>query len=153
KLRKPPGRQDRSRRGLARRARAGPPGLARDRRHRGRGRHPARRRPGRHARPEAGQEDPRPPEPQEGHRVTKKIVLAYSGGLDTSVLLKWIKDQYKVPVIAFVADIGQGDDMGAVSRKATKTGADKVVITDLREEFAREYVFTALKANAVYEGA
>jgi argininosuccinate synthase len=85
--------------------------------------------------------------------MTKKIVLAYSGGLDTSVLLKWIKDKYKCPVVAFVADIGQGDDMSAVSRKATKTGADKVVITDLREEFAREYVFTALKANAVYEGA
>ena len=85
--------------------------------------------------------------------MTKKIVLAYSGGLDTSVLLKWIKDKYKCPVVAFVADIGQGDDMSAVSRKASKTGADKVVITDLREEFARDYVFTALKANAVYEGA
>jgi argininosuccinate synthase len=85
--------------------------------------------------------------------MTKKIVLAYSGGLDTSVLMKWIKDKYQVPVIAFVADIGQGDDMGAVSRKATKTGADKVIVTDLREEFARDYVFTALKANAIYEGA
>ena len=85
--------------------------------------------------------------------MTKKIVLAYSGGLDTSVLLKWIKDKYKCPVIAFVADVGQGEDMSAVSRKASKTGADKVVITDLREEFARDYVFTAIKANAVYEGA
>ena len=85
--------------------------------------------------------------------MTKKIVLAYSGGLDTSVLLKWLRDKYQCAVIAFVADIGQGDDMSAVSRKATKTGAEKVVITDLREEFARDYVFTALKANAVYEGA
>jgi len=85
--------------------------------------------------------------------MTKKIVLAYSGGLDTSVLLKWLKEKYQVPVIAFVADVGQGDDMSAVSRKASKTGADQVVITDLREEFARDYVFTALKANAVYEGA
>jgi argininosuccinate synthase len=85
--------------------------------------------------------------------MTKKIVLAYSGGLDTSVIMKWIKEKYQCPVIAFVADIGQGDDMGAVSRKATKTGADKVIIADLREEFARDYVFTALKANAVYEGA
>jgi argininosuccinate synthase len=85
--------------------------------------------------------------------MTKKIVLAYSGGLDTSVLLKWLKDKYQCPVIAFVADIGQGDDMSSVSRKASKTGAEKVVITDLREEFARDYVFTALKANAVYEGA
>jgi argininosuccinate synthase len=85
--------------------------------------------------------------------MTKKIVLAYSGGLDTSVIMKWVKEKYQCPVIAFVADIGQGDDMGAVSRKATKTGADKVVVSDLRDEFAREYVFTALKANAVYEGA
>jgi argininosuccinate synthase len=85
--------------------------------------------------------------------MTKKIVLAYSGGLDTSVLLKWLRDKYQCAVIAFVADIGQGDDMSAVSRKAAKTGAEKVVITDLREEFARDYVFTALKANAVYEGA
>ncbi len=84
--------------------------------------------------------------------MTKKIVLAYSGGLDTSVLMKWIKDKFQVPVVAFIADIGQGEDMGAVARKATKTGADKVVLTDLREEFAKEYVFTALKANAVYEG-
>jgi argininosuccinate synthase len=85
--------------------------------------------------------------------MTKKIILAYSGGLDTSVLLKWIKEKYQCAVVAFVADVGQGDDMSAVSRKATKTGAEKVVITDLREEFARDYVFTALKANAVYEGA
>jgi argininosuccinate synthase len=84
--------------------------------------------------------------------VTKRIVLAYSGGLDTSVLLKWLRDKYQVPVVAFVADLGQGDDMGAVSRKASKTGADKVIITDLREEFARDYVFAALKANALYEG-
>ena len=85
--------------------------------------------------------------------MTKKIVLAYSGGLDTSVIMKWIKEKYQCPVVAFVADIGQGDDMGAVSRKATKTGADKVIVSDLRDEFARDYVFTALKANAVYEGA
>ena len=84
--------------------------------------------------------------------MTKKIVLAYSGGLDTSVLLKWIKDKYQCPVVAFVADVGQGEDTSAISRKATKTGAEKVVLMDLREEFARDYVFTALKANAVYEG-
>src|SRR5205085_11192358 len=89
----------------------------------------------------------------EEQRMTKKIVLAYSGGLDTSVLLKWIKDKFQCPVIAFVADLGQGEDMSAVSRKAGKTGADKVVLSDLREEFARDYVLTALKANAVYEGA
>jgi argininosuccinate synthase len=85
--------------------------------------------------------------------VTKKIVLAYSGGLDTSVILKWLKEKYQVPVVAFIADLGQGEDMGALSRKATKTGADKVIIADLRDEFARDYVFPALKANAVYEGA
>jgi argininosuccinate synthase len=85
--------------------------------------------------------------------MTRKIVLAYSGGLDTSVLLKWLKEKHQVPVVAFVADVGQNEDMGAISRKATKTGADKVIIADLRDEFVREYVFTALKMNAVYEGA
>ncbi len=85
--------------------------------------------------------------------MTKKIILAYSGGLDTSVIMKWLKEKYQVPVVAFIADIGQGEDIGAVSRKATKTGADKVQVADLRDEFARDYVFTALKANAVYEGA
>jgi argininosuccinate synthase len=85
--------------------------------------------------------------------MTKKIVLAYSGGLDTSVILKWVKEKYQCPVVAFIADIGQGEDIGAISRKATRTGADKVHVADLRDEFARDYVFTALKANAVYEGA
>jgi argininosuccinate synthase len=85
--------------------------------------------------------------------MTRKIVLAYSGGLDASAQLKWLKEKYQVPVVAFVADIGQNEDMGAISRKATKTGADKVILADLRDEFARDYVFTALKMNAVYEGA
>jgi argininosuccinate synthase len=85
--------------------------------------------------------------------MTRKIVLAYSGGLDTSVILKWLKEKYQCPVVAFIADIGQGEDIGAISRKAAKTGADKVHVADLREEFARDYVFAALKANAVYEGA
>ncbi len=83
----------------------------------------------------------------------KKIVLAYSGGLDTSVILTWLKETYKVPAVAFIADIGQGEDLSAISRKASRTGADKVHVADLRDEFARDYVFTALKANAVYEGA
>ncbi|MBI2933112.1 MAG: argininosuccinate synthase [Planctomycetes bacterium] len=83
----------------------------------------------------------------------KKIALAYSGGLDTSVILTWLKEKYDCPVVAFIADIGQGEDLGAVSRKATKTGADKVHLVDLREEFARDYVFPCVKANAVYEGA
>ncbi len=85
--------------------------------------------------------------------MTRKIVLAYSGGLDTSVIMKWLKETYKVPVVAFIADIGQGEDISAIARKATKTGADKVHVADLREEFVRDFVFTALKANAVYEGA
>jgi argininosuccinate synthase len=85
--------------------------------------------------------------------MTKRIALAYSGGLDTSVILKWIREKYGCPVVAFVADVGQNEDLGAVSRKATKTGADKVVLADLKDEFARDYVFPALQANAVYEGA
>ena len=85
--------------------------------------------------------------------MTQKIVLAYSGGLDTSVNLKWLQETYKVPVIAFIADLGQGEDMAAVSRKATKTGAAKVHLADLRDEFVKDYVFLALKANAVYEGS
>jgi len=80
-----------------------------------------------------------------------KIVLAYSGGLDTSVILKWLKETYKMPVIAFVADLGQGEDLDAVTKKARATGASKVVVQDLRNEFVRDYFFEALKANAAYE--
>ena len=80
-----------------------------------------------------------------------KVVLAYSGGLDTSVIIPWLKENYGCEVIAFVADVGQGDDLDAVTKKAYATGASKVVVEDLREEFVREYVFPALKAGAVYE--
>src|ERR1044072_5000150 len=83
----------------------------------------------------------------------KKVVLAYSGGLDTSVILRWLKEQYGSEVIAFCADLGQGEDLQAIKRKALKTGASKVVIGDLREEFVKNYVFPMLRANAVYEGA
>ena len=82
-----------------------------------------------------------------------KVVLAYSGGLDTSVILRWLKEQYGAEVIAFCADLGQGEDLQAVKRKALKTGASKVVIGDLREEFVKDYVFPMLRANAVYEGS
>ncbi len=82
----------------------------------------------------------------------RKIVLAYSGGLDTSVIVKWLKEKHACPIIAYVADIGQGDDFSAVEKKALKTGADKVHVLDLREEFVRDFVFMAVKANAVYEG-
>lgn len=83
----------------------------------------------------------------------KKIVLAYSGGLDTSVAIKWLKETYHAEIIAFCADLGQGDDMDEISNKALKTGASKVYIEDLREEFVKDYVFPMLRANAVYEGS
>ncbi|MGQ0794168.1 MAG: argininosuccinate synthase [Deltaproteobacteria bacterium] len=82
----------------------------------------------------------------------KKIVLAYSGGLDTSIILRWLIEEYGAEVVAFVADLGQGEDLDEVRQKALKTGASKVYIEDLREEFVRDFVFTALRANAVYEG-
>jgi argininosuccinate synthase len=81
----------------------------------------------------------------------QKIVLAYSGGLDTSVILAWLKDTYQCPVIAYAGDVGQGDDMNAVRKKALATGAEEIVIDDLKEEFVRDFVFPALRANAVYE--
>lgn len=82
----------------------------------------------------------------------KKVVLAYSGGLDTSVILKWLKNEFGCEVIAFCADIGQGEELDHLEEKALKTGASKIYIEDLQEEFVRDFVFTALKANAVYEG-
>jgi argininosuccinate synthase len=83
----------------------------------------------------------------------KKVVLAYSGGLDTSVILRWLMEQYGCEVIAFCADLGQGEDLQGIKQKAFKTGASKVVIGDLREEFVKNYVFPMLRANAVYEGS
>ncbi len=80
-----------------------------------------------------------------------KIVLAYSGGLDTSVILSWLMENYQCPVIAFSADLGQGDDMEAVKEKAIQTGAQEVIIEDLKEEFVRDFVWPALRANAIYE--
>jgi argininosuccinate synthase len=83
--------------------------------------------------------------------MPEKIVLAYSGGLDTSIIIPWLKENYSYDVIAMVADVGQGDDLQAVVEKAYATGASKVVVEDLREEFLTGYVFPALKAGAVYE--
>lgn len=83
----------------------------------------------------------------------KKIVLAYSGGLDTSVILKWLVNEYDSDVIAYVADIGQKEDLEEAERKAWETGACAVFIEDLRDEFVRDYVFPAISANAVYEGS
>ena len=82
----------------------------------------------------------------------KKVVLAYSGGLDTSVILKWLRNEYGCEVVTFTADIGQAEELDHLEEKARNTGASKVYIEDLREEFVRDFVFTALKANAIYEG-
>ena len=83
--------------------------------------------------------------------MPEKIVLAYSGGLDTSIIIPWLKQNYAGDVIAMIADLGQGDDLEAVVRKAYATGAAKVVVRDMREEFLTDYVFPALAAGAVYE--
>jgi len=83
--------------------------------------------------------------------MSKKVVLAYSGGLDTSIIIPWLKENYDYDVIAMVGDVGQGDDVEAVVKKAYDTGASKVIVEDLREEFLTGYVFPALKAGAVYE--
>ncbi len=82
----------------------------------------------------------------------KKIVLAYSGGLDTSVILKWLMETYQCPVVAFAADLGQGEELDEVRAKAKATGAAEVYIEDLREEFARDFIFPIFRANALYEG-
>jgi len=85
-------------------------------------------------------------------KEVKKIVLAYSGGLDTSIILKWLKNEYGCEVITFSADLGQGDELDPVRDKAFATGADKVYIDDLREEFVKDFVFPMFRANAIYEG-
>ena len=83
--------------------------------------------------------------------MPEKVVLAYSGGLDTSIIIPWLRENYSYDVIAMVGDVGQGDDLDAVVNKAYATGASKVVVEDLRREFLTTYVFPALKAGAVYE--
>lgn len=80
-----------------------------------------------------------------------KIVLAYSGGLDTSVILTWLKETYQCPIVAFAADLGQGDEVEGIREKAFETGAEEVIIEDLREEFAGDYVWPMIRANAFYE--
>ncbi|HWI41841.1 MAG TPA: argininosuccinate synthase domain-containing protein, partial [Verrucomicrobiae bacterium] len=82
----------------------------------------------------------------------KKIVLAYSGGLDTSIILKWLKNEYGCEVVTFSADLGQGDELDPIREKAFATGASKVYIDDLREEFVRDFVYPMFRANAIYEG-
>jgi argininosuccinate synthase len=87
-----------------------------------------------------------------GEEKIDKVVLAYSGGLDTSVILCWLKETYGCEVVCFAADVGQAEELGGLEEKALATGASRLYIEDLREEFVRDFVFTALKANAVYEG-
>src|SRR5690348_4471244 len=81
-----------------------------------------------------------------------KIVLAYSGGLDTSVLLSWIKEKYNAEMICFCADIGQEDELHGLEKKAKNTGASKIYIDDLQEEFARDFIYPMIQAGAIYEG-
>lgn len=83
--------------------------------------------------------------------MAEKVVLAYSGGLDTSIIIPWLNENYGYDVIAFIADVGQGEDIDAVVKKAYATGAKKAVVRDLREEFLNEYVFPTVRAGAVYE--
>jgi argininosuccinate synthase len=83
--------------------------------------------------------------------MAKKVVLAYSGGLDTSIIIPWLNENYGMDVIAMIADVGQGDDMDAVVAKAYDTGAKKAVVLDLREEFLRDYVYPTVRSGAIYE--
>ena len=86
-----------------------------------------------------------------GKRINK-VVLAYSGGLDTSVILKWLQDKYECEVITFTADLGQGEELEPARQKALKMGVRQVFIEDVQEEFVRDYVFPMFRANTLYEG-
>src|SRR5579863_5604054 len=83
----------------------------------------------------------------------KKVVLAYSGGLDTSVILRWLQTTYRCEVVTFTADLGQGEELGPARAKAEMMGAKEIFVEDLREEFVRDFVFPMFRANALYEGA
>src|SRR5437899_11851228 len=84
--------------------------------------------------------------------MAKRVVLAYSGGLDTSVAVRWMAEEWSVEVVALAADVGQGGDFDAIRERALAAGAVEAIVADLRDEFARDFVAPALKANALYEG-
>src|SRR5687767_13875022 len=86
------------------------------------------------------------------NRPIQKIVLAYSGGLDTSVMLHWIKATYGCEVVAYCADIGQAEELDNLDEKARRTGASRTYVSNLKDEIVRDFVFAAVKANALYEG-
>ena len=81
-----------------------------------------------------------------------RVVLAYSGGLDTSVILKWLQVEYGCEVVTFTADLGQGEELGPAREKASAMGATEIFVADLRDEFACDYIFPMFRANALYEG-
>src|SRR5271165_2236067 len=85
--------------------------------------------------------------------AVKKVVLAYSGGLDTSVILRWLQETYRCEVVTFTADLGQGEELEPARNKAEMLGASEIFVDDLREEFVRDFVFPMFRANALYEGA
>src|ERR1044071_10112938 len=85
-------------------------------------------------------------------KTIKKVVLAYSGGLDTSAMLLWLKETYDCEVVCYCADVGQAEELSGLDEKAKATGASKLYVEDLREEFVKDFVWTAVKANALYEG-
>ena len=89
---------------------------------------------------------------KQGKQRVRKVVLAYSGGLDTSVILKWLQDEYGCEVVTFTADIGQGEELAPARRKAKRLGVKSIFVEDLREEFVRDFVYPMFRANAVYEG-
>ena len=88
----------------------------------------------------------------QNNQTVKKVVLAYSGGLDTSVILKWLQDVYECEVVTFTADIGQGEELAPARKKAKMFGVKQIFIEDLREEFVRDFVFPMFRCNTVYEG-
>ena len=81
----------------------------------------------------------------------EKVILAYSGGLDTSIIIPWLKENYNYDVIAVAGDVGQGEELEPLNEKAIKTGASKIYIEDLREEFITDFIYPTIKAGAVYE--